>query len=194
MAGQFIHFQLQEGRAPRTVEIRRRMQAPLPGSVTDGMADTMRTGGPGSVADQFARQTEQAMRVGQRWPRTRDFGSRKAPARTLHDKGALEAAWTGRGAGSRTRRLPNGVEIGVDTRLFPQAAMFQRGGITIIRVTPRARLYLGLTFGVWLRKSTRSLKVEGRPVGVNTAMLGRVKKVVGRYYLHGEAVAQRRAA
>jgi hypothetical protein len=191
MAG-FISFHLQEGRAPRTAQIRERMRGPLPRPVTSAMADTARRG-PGSAEDQFRHQAEMAMNASFPWKRTLAFGSRPAPRRTLHDKGALEAAWTGRGAGSVTRHGPNGVTIGVDSRVFPQARMLQRAGITFIRVTPKSRLYLGLAFGVWLRKSTRHIKVQGRRVSMNRTILGRARKPVSRYYLHGET-ASRKAA
>lgn len=192
-----IRFALVEGRAPkRFAEIRARMQAPLPGAVTEQLATGMRRGGAGSVEDQYRRQAEMSQDASFPWKRTRAFGSRRAPSRTLHDTGALEAAWTGRGAGSVTRHLPHGVEIGVDSRLFPQAIVFQRRRVTVIPVTAKSRMYLGLTFGVWLRKSTRQLHVEPRRVGVNRGMTRRGRSTVGRYFLHGEtsAASRRRAA
>lgn len=187
-------FQLQEGRSERSLRIRERMEQPLPRHVTEALAGVMRRG-PGSVADQFDRQTEMGARASIRWRRTRAFGNRPAPSRTLHRTGALRSAWTG-GAGARTDYRPNGVSIGVDRVRFPQAAVFQRSGITPIPVTRKMRFALGLNpeIGVWLRASTRRLLVQGRPVSVNGVMLDRARKVVMGWYVRGEAASQRRAA
>lgn len=185
-----ILFQLREGRAPRTAEIRRRMQAPLPVGVLEQLAETVRRGGPGSVQDQFRRQAETGMTSSSFWKRTEPFGSRPAPSRTLHRTGSLEAAWLGNGPAAITEtNRANTVRIGVDARIMPQAAVFQRAGVTMIRVTPKMRAYVGLNFGVWMRRSTTRVRVEGRPVALNRATLGRARKIVSRYYLHGEAVA-----
>lgn len=190
-------FHLQEGRAQRTAQIRGRMQAPLPQSTLLNVAETIRRGGPGSIQDQFRRQAETGMRSSSFWKRTQPFGRRPAPARTLRRTGSLEAAWLGTGAASITETSrANTVRVGVDARLMPQAAVFQRSGITVIQVTPKMRLYVGANFGVWMKRSTTRIKVEGRPVALNRDTLGRARKIVQGYYLHGEgaATAVRKAA
>jgi hypothetical protein len=188
-----LQFQLQPGRSPRSLAIAERMRAPLPASVSLGLAGVMRQG-PGSTGDQFARQAEMGARASIFWKRTLPFGNRPAPARTLHRTGGLQAAWTGTGPGAVTETRHNGVRIGVDRVRFPQARMFQRSGVTPIRVTPKSRVYLGMEFGVWLRKDRTHLYVEGRPLSVNTLMLDRARKVVLGYFLKGEAAAVARAA
>ena len=186
-----LAFQLVEGRAPRTAEIRERMQAPIPAGVKQALADrAIRKGGPGSIADQYARQAEMSRSVSSMWKRTQPFGRQPAPKRTLHRSGALESAWTG-GPGAITDLAsdPYGVAVGVDTRRFPQAAMLQRQGVTMIRVTPKMRAYVGLTFGVWFKRTTTRLKVEGRPVSMNREILGRARTILQRHYLRGEVAA-----
>lgn len=186
-------FQLQEGRGLRSLQIRERMAGPLPTSVTDELADDVMRRGPGSTQDQFARQTEMGARSSRRWKRTAAFGNRPAPTRTLHRTGALEAAWTG-GPGAITERGPRGVAIGVDRVRFPQASVFQRSGLTPVRVTSKSRIFLGMEFGVWLKASTRRMFIEGRPLSVNPVMLERARRVIVGYYVRGEAVSSRRAA
>lgn len=188
-------IQLQEGRAPRTAAIRERMLAPLPDEVIQELGGIIRVGS-GSIADQYARQAEMRKAASFPWKRTQDFGNRRAPARTLHRSGALEDAWTGRGPGGFVRRRgARGVEVGVDSARFPQARMFQRGGITMIRVTPRMRALVGMEFGVWMRRDTARVKVEGRPVAMNREILRRARRPVVSYFNHGLSGArQRRAA
>lgn len=183
-----LTFQLQSGRSPRSLAIADRMRAPLPRSVGDGLAGVMRQG-PGSTGDQFARQTEMSMRASFFWRKTQPFGNRPAPARTLHQTGALEAAWTGRGPGARTIHRANGVAIGVDPVRFPQAATLQRSGVTARRITPKARGYVRHAFGVNLRRDKTHFYIQGRPVSVNPLMLDRARKVLVRYFLKGEGAA-----
>lgn len=183
-----LTFQLQPGRSPRSLKIAERMRGPLPQSVSLALADVMRRG-PGSTGDQFARQTEMAARASLFWKRTQPFGNRPAPARTLHRTGALQAAWTGTGPGAVTDVRANGVRIGVDRVRFPQARMFQRSGVTAIRITPKMRGFVRGAYGVNFRRDKTHVYVEGRPVSVNVVMLDRARKVVVGYFLKGEAAS-----
>jgi hypothetical protein len=183
-------FSLVEGRAPRTAVIRERMEAPLPRGLKQAIADrAIRKGGPGSIEDQFRRQAEMGRLSSAPWLRTQDFGSRKAPARTLHRSGALEAAWTG-GPGSVTLvDEPHTIGVGVDSKRFPQAAMFQRNGITVIPITRRMRMFVGMTFGVWFKASKQRILVQGRPVAINREILSRARPMVQGYFLRGQVAA-----
>ncbi len=182
-------FQLQMGRGNRSEQIRQRMLSPLPASVASELVAIIRRGGEGSVEDQFHRQAEMNRNVSVPWKRTQDFGTRKAPARTLHDKGSYEAAWTGRGPGGYEQHMAHGVRVGVDRSRFPQVAVFQRSGITPIRVTDKMRGYLARAYGVHLKRSTTTLKVEGRPVSMNRGITSRARPVITRYFLHGDKAA-----
>lgn len=192
----FLVFQLQPGRGPRrTAQINERMLAPLPQSIGAALAEAIQRGrNCASVEEQFRRQTEIGRGVTLPWKRTRPFGTRPAPARTLHATGALEAAWTGRGAGSVVHFTGRSVSVGVDRVQFPQVTVFQRRSPTLIRVTPKMRMFLGMEFGVWLRSATTSITVDPRRVAINGQILDRARRIVTSYFLRGEAVARRVAA
>lgn len=104
------------------------------------------------------------------WQRTRPFGTRAAPSRTLHDTGALRNAWTGRGAGSIRRISKDRVVLGVSASLFPQASLL-RGGSgenirttpTRIRVTPRMRAAVRYKYNVNFKRNTKTISVTPRP-------------------------------
>lgn len=182
-------FQLQAGTGKRTEQIRQRMLQPLPEALCLELGRICQRGGEGSFEEQFAHEAEMNRSVSVRWKRTQDFGSRKAPSKTLHDKGDYERAFTGRGPGSVLKAVPNGVQVGVDRTRFPQVTVFQRSGITIRPVSAKQRFYLGMTYGVWLKKSTRTLKTEGRPVSMNRGITGRARKPVARYFSTGQITA-----
>lgn len=107
----------------------------------------------------------------QSWPKTKPFGNRQAPLRTLVRSGRLLGAWMGRGPGSIERVTEDGFEFGVDTNALPYAPVHRPsepsatafGQVTKIFVRRRQRIFLGLQFGVWLRRSTRFLRVPARP-------------------------------
>jgi hypothetical protein len=154
--------------------------------------------GKGSLAAQFAAQAEFKFRGGRvPWKRTERFGNRPPPPKTLQRTGALKRAWTGRGSGSITIKSPNKVTIGVNTTLFPQAPVFQRLGLTIVRPdsskpVTRGRTAmgwtLGLRFGAWISEARlkRGLAIEGRRLSVNPVMMSRAKKSLLGWIVTGE--------
>lgn len=152
--------------------------------------------GPGSVGEQFEQQSENSMAGRFPWLRTRDFGRRLAPVKTLHDKGKLESGWTG-GLGSTTTVTQNSFAVGVDSS-FPQARVFQSKGPTIVRpkkMGKRGRYkmgwYLGLQFGVWLSNARllQGLVIQPRRVAINETMLARVRDKITRFAVTGQVAA-----
>ena len=107
----------------------------------------------------------------QAWPRTKPFGTREPPQRTLVRSGKLLNAWMGRGAGSIERVTREGFEFGVSGSAIPYATVHRPasisatsfGQVTKIFVRRRPRIFLGLQVGAWLRSSTRFLRVPARP-------------------------------
>lgn len=146
-------------------------------------AKILRFGNKG-ISDQFKDQTE--YRGGQAipWERTKDFGTRKAPRKTMQAQGDYRASWLG-GAGSLETISANSVTIGVDRGLHPQVAIHQ-GSASSVRVYPKKRtkggkdwamrFYLGLTYGVWLTKKRieMGLKIPRRRLSLSND----VKKAV----------------
>ncbi len=143
--------------------------------------------GPGSVADQFSQQATQSPngRV-QAWPPRVPFGTAKGGP-LLVRSGQYAAAWTGQGAGSLQLVTPTSCSIGVSPAAFPQAAVFQASGPTAITVTRKMRMYLGMTYGVWLRGDTMALTVPPRPVRSNPIMTRRCRQVLINYIVNGRA-------
>ncbi len=124
--------------------------------------------GPKGVMRQFVDQTEYRAQASIPWARTKPFGNRKAPRKTMLGRGLYRAAWMG-GAGATERITPSSVQIGVDRGLFPQVRIHQsRNASTKIKATQKMRYFLGLNYGVWLKKSTmkRGLIVPRRRVSV----------------------------
>ena len=119
------------------------------------------------------------------WRRSKPFGTKPAPRKTLHGRGHLRSAWQG-GSGSTLRIRRNRVAVGVDTTMFPQAGVFQSRTLTLIRVTQKMRAFLGMKYDVWLKKSRTFIVVHPRPVGASPDMLRRVGKVFARYVETGK--------
>lgn len=144
----------------------------------------MRTG-PRGVSEQFRDSTEYKGNQALAWARTKPFGNRPAPRKTMVGRGVYRASWLGR-AGSIERITDKSVEIGVDRGLNPQVAIHQSSrSSTTIRPKARTangdfkmRFALGLKFGVWISKKRLALglKVARRRVSVSSA----VRKEVGK--------------
>jgi hypothetical protein len=154
--------------------------------------------GAASVDEQFETQTEMSRSGGRViWPRTKDFGRRPAPRRTLQDRGALREAWLGIGPGAVVDAGPTHVDVGVDAGVLPYAAVFQRDAPTVQKVTPKQRIFLGMGFGVWLKAGAR-ITNQPRRVGANPTMARRVGEGAAFYIVHGDntggAEQQRSAA
>lgn len=124
--------------------------------------------GPKGVYRQFVDQTEYRGTSAIPWVRTKPFGNRPAPRKTLLGTGLYRSAWLG-GAGGTEKITASSVEIGVDRGLFPQVRIHQsRSAKTKIKPTVRMRWFLGLTYGVWLSKATmrKGLSIARRRVSV----------------------------
>lgn len=181
---------VQGGNAPIFAEYRRRA-ADLSPALRE-VPDVMRFG-EDSVDDQWRRQTTISLTGSQPWKPTSDFGTRKAPARTLKNRGNYLAAWRGEAAGSVTRITGNSVAVGVDEKVFPQVRVFQRSGPTKQRVTRKQRFYLGMEYGVWLREGT-TLTNEPRAFRVSPGMLRRGRRLLTSYVASGRVERGRAVA
>lgn len=137
----------------------------------------LRTGTRG-ISDQFKDQTEYRGAQAIPWERTKDFGTRKAPRKTMQATGDYRAAWLG-GTGSVENISQNAIEIGVDRGDFPRVAIHQ-GSAPSVKVFPKKRakggkdwamrFFLGLTYGVWLTKARleKGLKIPRRRLSVSS--------------------------
>jgi hypothetical protein len=187
--------------AKRFDDIQRRLRRPMANGGATIVAHIMRHGG-GSVSRQF-QTTTYINRTGARipWKRTKKFGRRPPPPRTLHRTGALERAWTGTGAGSFTRHTNTRVVIGVDRSKFPHASVFQTILPTIVRPKPplgargrhRMGWFLGMRFGVWLSNARleQGLKIFPRRLGVNPEMTKRARVGLREFLITGKATVAR---
>lgn len=172
-----------------TADIQRRLSAPLGGGTDRHVIGAMRQGA-GSVGDQSERQaTMRANGSVKAWPKTKPFGNRPAPAKTLRMTGRYLAAWTGGNAGGLSQVGTDRVAIGVDTRVFPQAAVFQSNAATRIPITAKMRRFVAAKFGVNFRRSKTHVVVEPRPFAVNPTMLRRVRQILVTYVLTGKVVS-----
>lgn len=107
----------------------------------------------------------------QSWAPTKPFGSRQPPVKTLVRSGRLRRAWLGEGPGGFERLTERGFEFGIRSATIPYAPVHRPpepsatafGQVTKIFVRRRQRTFLGLEYGVWLKRSTRFLRVPARP-------------------------------
>ena len=198
-----LNIRLPRSQVRRFDEIRTRLECPLAGGGGAAVAAVMRKG-RGSVDAQFKAEAEFLFAGGRApWKKTKRFGSRPAPRKTLQRTGALKRAWTSGGAGSLTITRSNRVRIGVDTARFPQAVMFQRHGTTVIHPRQmgkggRSKMhwFLGLTFGVWIsdaRLRGRGIRVKGRPVSINPQMMHRASSALEAWIIRGKRPVARAA-
>lgn len=183
----FISVNVKVGTAARFDDVLARAEAPFAGETGRAIAAAMRTG-PGSTGEQFAGSREISMSGSTAWRKTQPFGRRPAPARTLVRSGALEAAWTGAGAGATSRFGPKSVAIGVDTNVFPQAAVFQSRNGAVVRARkkgarglPAMYWFLGMQYGVWCdpwKLASTGFLIRPRAVSINPQVLARVQGIV----------------
>lgn len=105
------------------------------------------------------------------WKKTKAFGSRPAPAKTLQRSGALLASY--RNAQVTVRNVQGGSEISISPSPRLIYAAVQRGGSGKVRaadaavpetivVTPKMRAFLHY-LGVHLRKATTVIQIPRRP-------------------------------
>lgn len=152
--------------------------------------------GPGSTSAQAMAQAEFTRSGGVNpWPRTKPFGTRKMPLRTLLATGRYRTALSQRVSGVVEIRAPHVVGFRLDRFAFPQWPVFQAHSPTVIRAKSSHRtktgklamqMFLGLTFGVWISERNllnRGLTIQPRRVSENPVMWKRVIEVYRAYIL-----------
>lgn len=198
MTVQLISIRTARGESPlgRFDEIERRARDLTPRH--DQLIETMRRGA-GSVGAQLQAQAWHSPSGAiVPWVKTKPFGTRPQPLRTLLSTGRYRTALDSGGSGAVEVREPLRFGIGLDPSEFPQWPVFQkRDGPTVIRAKSSHRtrsgrlamqVFLGLAFKVWL--SERKLLVEGlvvhpRRVDINPVMKRRVVEEIRAYFLSG---------
>lgn len=163
---------------------------------------TMRFG-EGSISAQFAAEAEFTEGGGRNaWPKTKPFGNRAAPAKTLQRSGHLMNAWLGQAAGAISESTPNSFYVGVDTALYPPAGVFQSLTPTVVRPKKPAKggkgtamhYFLGLTFGVWISEARlrAGLVIPPRRVAAGPVMQQRVANLL-KNWIVGEGITRAEA-
>ncbi len=109
------------------------------------------------IAQEFSREAHRTQGNSfRRWPKTRDFGTKSGPSKTLQRSRRLVNAWAGKGE-SFTTISRTGAKWGVRV---PYAEFVRRGSKQV--VTAKQRVFLGTTFGVWMRPGG-TIIVPARP-------------------------------
>lgn len=147
--------------------------------------------GKDSLAVQYGRQTTIGFSGNTKWPKTKPFGTKPAPAKTLQGSGALRAAWLGEGPGSLESVSSDGstLTVGVDTGMLTYAAVHQSATPTVVKANPanrskdgRLKMFwkLALTFGVYVseEKLLAGFTIPPRRLALNAAILTRAGKMV----------------
>jgi hypothetical protein len=136
------------------------------------------------------------------WKRTRAFGAKPAPAKTLHGGGALRRAWLGQGAGAIERMGANSVTVGVSGAVLPYAAVHRGGGkVTAadsrrpfrIKVTDRMRRYVLFAFHVPLKVGAY-IEIPRRPHATSSPELRTRMTAIFSAWAVGRQVPRRLAA
>ena len=182
------------------------------GAIQRRLADLSPTGefvhktmrfGPGSIDAQFAAEAEMPAGGGSNpWAKTKPFGNRPAPAKTLQRSGRLRGAWLGQAAGAISESTPNSFYVGVDSALYPPAGVFQSLTPTVVKPKKLAkggkgsamRYFLGLTFGVWISEARlrAGLVIPPRRVGASPVMQQRVANLL-KNWIVGEGITRSEA-
>jgi hypothetical protein len=147
--------------------------------------------GTRGIRAQFADQTEYRGKNVIPWAKTKPFGNKPAPKKTLHGSGGYRSAFLG-GAGAIQRITANSVEVGVDPVQFPMVKIHQ-GRYASRRVKPKEKVkklgpnygqwtmrwFLGLTYGVWIKNSklSKGVLIPRRRVSLAAA----TKKEISTY-------------
>ena len=150
--------------------------------------------GTRGIRSQFADQTEYREKSAIPWARTKPFGNKPAPKKTMHGSGGYRAAFLG-GGGSIQKITANSVEVGVDPVAFPMVKIHQ-GRYASRRVKPKEtvkkmgpnygqwtmRWFLGLTYGVWIKNSklTKGVLIPRRRVSLASATRKEISTYLAR--------------
>lgn len=135
--------------------MRLRAAKPFAGGVGAKAIQTMLNGGAGSIVDQVGR-----------WDKGHAFGSFKPQG-----GGSLGTDWKR----SSLRKVADD-RISVGTR-NPLANIYQ-GRHKLQRITEKQRLFLGMEFGVWLKRSHVFKKRRGRRIMITAPMARRVERII----------------
>lgn len=115
--------------------------------------------GRAMVSEEFEKQSYRQPSGGfVAWDKTKPFGNREAPNKTLHRTGALRGAWEG-GAGGYEEVTRTFATFGV-LGLGRYVDAVREGAN--IPVTRKMRLFLGLEFGVWMRADRKTIRIQPR--------------------------------
>ena len=162
------------------------LKTPFSGSTGRASIEAVRFG-PGGFARQFADEAEYYNQTKTPWPRTQPFGSRPAPSKTLVGKGRLRAAWLGGSGAIGKIEFGKRITVGVSGASVPYAGVFQSDIPTIVRAKKKTksgqyamRIFLGLTFGVWITNDKAKLGMVIRPrrVNVNREMVLNIVRII----------------
>jgi hypothetical protein len=111
------------------------------------------------------------------WPKTKPFGRREAPAKTLQRTGALLRAYMGTGSGALENIGDRFARFGVDGNVIPYGAIHRRGAV--VPVTEPMRRTLSGVFDVHLRSTTSALRIPARPHAVASR---EVREILGELF------------
>ena len=140
------------------------------------------------ISEQFANESEYRGSQSRKWTKSRAFGNKPAPRKTMDGNGTYRAAWLG-GPGSIESITPSVVTVGIERSVFPQVAIHQ-GPASVVTIKPKAktangkdwkmRFYLGLTYGVWMTKARleRGLAVHRRRISVSKEVMDSVRWLI----------------
>lgn len=157
----------------------REISAPFAGSRGDRVLAATRK----AIAEEFSRGAERTDAGFKKWPKSHDFGTRKAAITPLGGgSGRYARAWAGGTGGSV--RVNASKEIILSVRL-PGAAMHRGDLGDVVTIKPkregdagRTPMFwaLGLGFGVWIPRSrlAQGLKVPARPHARATKALAQI--------------------
>ena len=157
-------------------------------------AKIMRTG-PKGVYRQFVDQTEYLKKLSIPWKKTKPFGSREAPKKTMLRTGLYRSAWIG-GAGSIEKITKTTVQLGVDSGLFPQVKIHQSKR-EATRIKPKNRIsdgpnagqwkmtfYIGMHFGIWFthKRMSEGVLVPRRRVSISSDVIKEVRGLLRKEF------------
>lgn len=152
-----------------------------------------------SVAAQFAQERHVDGTTVTPWPKTKAFGNRPAPAKTLQRTGAYRRAFLGQSSQGYQKITEKAIEFGPDPAQVPHVKVFQkRGRGTRVKADPTRRVEgtgplagrlkmvakLGMEFGVWVseRKALKGWIIKPRRVGFSQGMHDAIFQFVAREF------------
>jgi len=193
MADAFFTITLVPGKTKRFIGIRKRMLEGLAKGAGVAVMDQMQLRSNGSIDVQFRTETTISGTGNITWPKTKPFGNKPAPAKTLQRTGALYRAWTGKSNNTIRRKSKGKVEVGAGGNVALRARIFQSGrrgggGPVKQKVTAKQQAFLSGRFGVWFPIGYEIVNPM-RPVAVNKRMVNDSAQAAMKYFV-GERTGQ----